>query len=364
MIVQGQKANNVVGESSSIPHTIAFDRIFMSLLARSRWTALVGVVLSFTCSAFSQSSSATAGSTGVIRIWGHGHKGQDYILTLLKAWQDGFRKLHPNVDFDNELYGNASAIGGLFTDTADLAIVDREASFIEVDAYQQGSGYDPFRIPVVHGSVAIPHHAPALIVYVNRANPLSHLSLQQLDGIFDADHRLGKQSYKTWGDLGLAGDWASKPIQLYTYNIQSAEVQFFERTALKGSQKFSCCLSLFQAKPGMSAEEQIATALSKDKYGLAVSSLPSPGLKAVALSRSDDTTPVLATRETITAGTYPLARTVYIYANRKPKAPVSANIATFLEYIVSSEGQAIVARTGGYLPLTPELAAKAREALQ
>jgi phosphate transport system substrate-binding protein len=285
-------------------------------------------------------------------------------LTLLNAWQDGFRQLHPDAHFDNELDGNASAIGGLFTDTADLAIFDREASFIEVDAYEQGTGYDPFRIPVAHGSVAIPHHAPALVVYVNRANPLNHLSLEQLDGIFDADHRLGKQSYKTWGDLGLTGDWAAKPIQLYTYTIQSAEMQFFERAALKGSQKFSCCLSLFQARPGMSAEEQIAAALSKDKYGLAVSSLPAPNLKAVALSSSDGTKPVVATKETITAGTYPLARTVYIYANRKPKTPVPSSIAAFLEYIVSPEGQAIVARTGGYLPLAPELAAKTKESLQ
>jgi phosphate transport system substrate-binding protein len=285
-------------------------------------------------------------------------------LTLLRAWQDDFRRLHPDARFNNELDGNASAIGGLYTGTTDLAILDREASFIEVDAYQQGTGYDPFRIPVARGSVVIPHHAPALVAYVNRANPLSHLSLQQLDGIFDADHRLGMQSYKTWGDLGLTGDWAAKPIQLYTYTIQSAEMQFFERAALNGSQKFSCCLSFFQARPGMSAEEQIAAALSKDKYGLAVSSLPAPNLKAVALSSSDGTTPVLATKETITAGTYPLARTVYIYANRKPKTPVPSSIAAFLEYIVSPEGQAIVARTGGYLPLSPELAAKTKESLQ
>jgi phosphate transport system substrate-binding protein len=285
-------------------------------------------------------------------------------LTLLSAWQDGFRRVHPDVRFNNELDGNASAIGGLYTGAADLAILDREASFIEIDAYQQGTGLDTFRIPVARGSVAIPHHAPALVVYVNRENPLSHLSLQQLDAIFDADHRLRMQSYKTWGDLGLTGDWAAKPIQLYAYTIQSAEMQFFERAALKGSQKFSCCLSFFQARPGISAEEQIAAALSKDKYGLAISSLPAPDLKAVPLSSSDGTTPVLATKETISTGTYPLARTVYIYANRKPKTPVPPNIAAFLEYIVSPEGQAIVARTGGYLPLSPELAAKTKESLQ
>jgi phosphate transport system substrate-binding protein len=309
-------------------------------------------------------AQTAAASDGTIRIWGHGHRGQDYIQTLLSAWQVGFQRSHLNVRFKDELDGDASAIGGLFTGTADLAILDREASFIEVDAYQQGTGNDPFRIPVARGSAAIPHHAPALVVYVNRANPLSHLSLQQLDGIFDADHRLGKQKYKTWGDLGLTGDWADRPIQIYTYNLQSAEVQFFERAALKGSQKFSCCLSLFQNKPGITAEEQIAAALAKDKFGVALSSLPAPGLKAIELSLSDDTTPVLATGETITAGAYPLARTIYIYANRRPKEPVPANVAAFLEYIISPEGQAIVARTGGYLPLSAELVAKAKEALQ
>jgi phosphate transport system substrate-binding protein len=336
----------------------------MSLLSRIRRTGLAAFTLGITLAALAQSPPATAADAGPIRIWGHGHKGQDYILTLLKAWQDGYCKSHPGTRFADELDGNASAIGGLYTNTADLAILDREASFIEVDAYQQGTGYDPFRIPVARGSVAIPHHAPALVVYVNPANPLTHLTLQQLDGIFDADHRLSEQRYKTWGDLGLTGDWAARPIQLYTYNIESAEVQFFERAALKGSQKLSCCLTLFQARPNITAEQQIAAALAKDTYGLALSSQPAPALKAIALSNTEGDTAVLPTPETITAGRYPLARTVYVYANRKPKSPVPANVAAFLEYIVSPEGQAIVARTGGYLPLSPELAAKAQELLQ
>ncbi len=322
-----------------------------------RWAVLV---LGLTLAANAQSRPAD----DVIRIWGTGHKGQDYILTLLQAWQDGFRKTHPSVRFDDELDGNASAIGGLFTNTADLAIMNREASFIEVDAYQQGAGYDPFRIPAAMGSVANPRHAPALAIYVNSANPLSHLSMQQLDGIFDADHRLGKTSYKTWGDLGLNGEWADKPIQMYTYNIQSAEVQFFERAAMKGSQKFSCCLALFHASPGKSAEKQIADALEKDRYGLAMLAGSASGVKAVLLSRSMDGAAVLPSAETITDGTYPLARTIYIYANRRPQTPVPAKVAEFLDFVVSPAGQAIVAQTGGYLALSPDVAKKAKESLR
>ena len=313
---------------------------------------------------YAKAQATTPPASTTIRIWGHGHRGQDYIQTLLTAWQNGFRKSHPEVHFEDSLYGNASGVGSLYTGVGDLAILDRQASFIEVDAYQQGTGYDPFSIPVARGSVAIQHHAPALIVYVNASNPLTHLSLQQLDGIFDADHRLGDRSYKTWGDLGLNGEWAARPIQLYTYTIQSAEVQFFERAALKGSQKLSCCLALFSAKPGLTAEQQISDALAKDKYGLAISTMPAPGLKAIPLSSSKDAKPVLATAESITSGSYPLARTVYLYANRKPKSPLPPNLDAFLDYIVSPEGQAIVAHTGGYLPLSPELAAKAKESLQ
>ena len=309
-------------------------------------------------------SQSVAPDPPVIRIWGHGHRGQDYIQTLLTAWQNGFLKSNAGIHFEDTLYGNASAIGGLFTGVADIALLDREASFIEVDAYQQGAGYNPFRIPVARGSVALQHHAPALILYVNRANPLTQLTIQQIDGIFDADHRRGDRAYKTWGDLGLTGEWASKRIHLYTYAIQSAEVQFFERAALKGSQKFSCCLTLFSSKPDLSAEQQIAAALAKDKYGLALSSMPAPDLKAVPLSSGDGAPAVLPTPQTISLGAYPLARTVYMYVNRKPNSPVPANVAAFLNYIVSPEGQAIVTHTGGYLPLSPEIAAQARELLK
>ncbi len=307
--------------------------------------------------------SATAPSSASIRIWGHGHRGQDFIQTLLTAWESGFRKSHPEAHFEDTLYGNASGIGSLFTGVGDLAIMDREASFIEHDAFLQGAGYKLFGIPVAQGAVSIPHHARALVVYVNRANPLTELTMEQLDGIFDADHRLGSRTYKTWGDLGLIGEWASRPIQMYSYEIVSSKIQFFESAAMKGSQKFSCCLTVFHDGPGFSAEQQIAAALSKNKYGVALSA-PTSGLKAVALASRSGETAVLANAETITAGTYPLARTVYIYVNRKPGTPVPPKVAAFLQYIVSAEGQAIVARTGGYLPLSADLAAKAKELLQ
>lgn len=300
----------------------------------------------------------------VIRICGHGHPGKDYILTLVKAWQTEFQKIHPDIQFQDDLHGDASAIGGLYTNTADLAILDREASFIEVDAYQQGAGHDPFHIPVTRGSVSLAHHAPALVVYVDPRNPLSGLTLQQIDGIFDADHRLGDRSYSNWGDLGLSGEWADKPIHLYTYFLQSAQMQFFERAAMKGSQKFNCCLTVFYPKPGAAVAQQVIAAMSQDKYGLAVLSEPAPDLKPVPLSSGTDSKPVLASADTVSSEAYSLGRTVYIYANRKPGSPLPPAIAEFLAFVVSPQGQAVVARTGGYLPLSDTAVKNAKELLR
>lgn len=321
-------------------------------------SAVMGLTLVLVGGAGAQSPQA-----GTIRVWGHGHRGRDYIKTLMTAWEEGFRKTHPGVRFENDLYGDASGMGSLYTGTGDLAVLDREASFIEVDAYQQGTGYDPFRIAVARGAVSLARHAPALKVYVSKENPLTHVTMAQLDGIFDADHRIAKQAIATWGDLGLTGEWAGKSIHLYTPNIESAEMQFFERAAMKGSQKFSCCLKLYAERTGMSADAQVIAAVSKDNYGLALASEAAPGLKELALAASDSAAPVLATAGSIGEGTYPLARTVYVYVNRKPKTAISAELKAFLEYVVSEQGQALV-RAGGYLPLSAGDAAKAREALQ
>ena len=309
-----------------------------------------------------------ARATGPIRIWGHGHQGRDYIQTLLTAWQTGFAKSHPDATFEDHLYGNASGLAGVYTGVADLAILDREASFIEVDAFQQAAGYKPFSVPIAKGSASLAHHGRPIVLYLSPTNPLTHLTVQQIDGIFDADHRLGERSYKIWGDLGLTGKWASQPIRLYSSPIDSAVVQFFERAALKGSQKFSCNLTVFHDRPGSSAAQQIASAVQKDPYGMGLSVLSGPasaaGLKPLAISPDPSRQAVLPTSESIIDGTYPLSPTVYLYVDRKPGTALSPRVGDFVQYILSPEGQSIVARTGGYLPLSADLSARAKESLQ
>ncbi len=72
---------------------------------------------------------------GTLRVWGHGGAaGTDYIESLVRRWEEGFEKLQPDVHFDNELHGTASAMGALWTDRGDMAVMGRQIWPNEVEA--------------------------------------------------------------------------------------------------------------------------------------------------------------------------------------------------------------------------------------
>ncbi len=82
------------------------------------------------------------------------------------------------------------------------------------------------------------HHAPALAIVVAAANPMRAISLEQLDAVFSADHRRAAMRVHTWGELGLNGDWAQRPVHLYGFGINRVQSFLFEKAVMKGSQKW------------------------------------------------------------------------------------------------------------------------------
>jgi len=52
------------------------------------------------------------------------------------------------------------------------------------------------------------------------------------------------------------------------------------------------------------------------------------------------------TRETATNGSYPPARPLYLYAKRSPKGELDADVAEFLKFVNSREGQETIAKAG------------------
>jgi phosphate transport system substrate-binding protein len=285
---------------------------------------------------------------------------------LVRAWEQGFHKAYPEfsaVRFENSLTGDASAIGGLYTGAAELAVIDRPPLAIEVDAYQQGAGHDPTGVPVATGSLATRHHAPALAIVVPPANPMRSITLEQLDAVFGADHRRGPIRVHTWGELGLTGEWADRPVHLYGFGINRVQSFLFEKAVMKGSQKWREGLREI-ADRSEDAPPRIAAAVTTDPDGIGITSVDgvNAGVRVLAVgeSASDASAP---SEEVLAAGRYPLQRTVYAYFNRDIKSGMEPAVKAFVEYVLSEQGQAVV-KGNGYLPLAPGEAEQSLEEVQ
>ena len=290
-----------------------------------------------------------------IRIWGDRH-----MQGLAQAWAADFKKENPEMDFDIRLLGNGTAMPALYLGLADVVLLGRDTIVTDVDGFAHVRNYSPLRIDFGTGSVSTPGMAPALALLVSRDNPLSQLSLSQVDSIFSSIRlRGGKTAILTWGQLGLSGEWADKPIHIYSDDTQSPSGYFFERVALGGSQRMNWD-NYTEFKDVLSPDgnvvegvAQSARALEKDKFGLAISTAryATDGLKVIALSSADEGPFVRPTLEEIGSRRYPLARPLLAIADRPPGLPLDPKVKAFLSFVLSVKGQADIASTASYLPL-------------
>lgn len=309
--------------------------------------------------------------TGIIRSNGSSFAG------LMAAWEAGFKKYHPDIVFNNSFLSGDAAIGALEAGAADLASNGREPVLTEFLSFAEVFNNDgPFQVIVATGSYEALGRTWAPVIFVNRDNPLSHLTMNQLDRIFGADRTGGYVGYKwvgtyarpatenirTWGQLGLTGDWADKPIQTYGY-APTGMSNFFELSVFHGGTKWNPNLRQYvetsakQATDHSGTTDQMMDDLSRDRYGIAWAGLAHArgklGVKAIALSASNDGPFLLCTEKTVQSRTYPLTRSIFIQLNRPPNTPIEPRLKEFLLYVLSREGQALVVAQGEYLPLTP-----------
>jgi phosphate transport system substrate-binding protein len=321
---------------------------------------------------------------GVIRQWGNNYLADS---GLSDVWEAGFKKYQPDVTFSDNLSSSAVAIPGLIAGVADLAPMGRQALWDELKGFErEGAGggedgtstTDIVEIVMATGSYNVRGWTFALGVYVNKDNPLAKLSIKQLDGIFGSQRdggwdgltwrtdwaRGADKNIRTWGQLGLKGKWANKPIHLYGYNAKYHFQDEIDKKVLKGSSKWNENLRAFSNVAGLKKDgsltaggELIMDALAKDPYGIAYTGIPflEPGTKALALSK-DGGPAVPLTLETVQDRSYPLLRDVYYYLKREKGKPIAPKEKEFLRYVLSREGQAAVQADGKYLPLTPEVA--------
>ncbi|HET9480355.1 MAG TPA: phosphate ABC transporter substrate-binding protein [Candidatus Polarisedimenticolia bacterium] len=272
--------------------------------------------------------------------------GSDTMNNEMTLWAEGFRKFYPNVKIEIEGKGSSTAPPALTEGTAHFGPMSREMKSEEKDAFERKHGYKPTE---VRTSIDM------LAVFVHKDNPIPCLSLQQVDAIFSRTRRGGARSdIRTWGELGLTGEWADKPISLYGRNSASGTYGFFKENALfKGDYKDGV-----KEQPGSSS---VVQGVASDRYAIGYSGIGyrTADVRPVPLSAVQGGACVEAEPEHAYSGAYPLARFLLLYVNHKPGAPLDPLRREFLRYVLSRPGQEAVVKDG-YLPLPGTLATEER----
>lgn len=281
-------------------------------------------------------SKASGVSGSVISV------GSDTLANLMTLWAEEFKRLYPNVSVQIQAAGSSTAPPALTEGTSNFGPMSRKMKDKEVAAFEGKYGYKPTPI-----AVAI----DALAVFVNKDNPIKGLSIPEVDAIFSATRKCGHPEEITrWGQLGLTGEWASRPVQLYGRNSVSGTYGYFKKKALcKGDYKDSV-----NEQPGSAS---VVQGVTKSINGIGYSGIgyKTSGVRPVALTRKPGGTFIEASPENASTGKYPLGRFLYIYVNKQPNQKLTPLVKEFLKMVLSKSGQLVVVKDG-YIPLPAKVA--------
>lgn len=268
--------------------------------------------------------------------------GSDTLNNLMTLWAEGFKAAYPNVKIEIEGKGSSTAPPALIGGTAQFGPMSRPMKGKEIDDFEKKFGYKP---------TAIRTAVDALAVFVHKDNPIKCMTLQQVDAVFSKTRKGGlDKDIATWGQLGLTGEWASKPISLYGRNSASGTYGYFKEVALfNGDYK-----DTVKEQPGSST---VVQGVASDKAGIGYSGIgyKTADVRAVPLAAKAGGKCLEANADNAYAGDYPLARFLYVYLNADPNRKIDPLRAEFIRYVFSKQGQQVVVKDG-YFPVTAGIA--------
>ena len=269
--------------------------------------------------------------------------GSDSLANLMTLWAEDYKKLYPNVNIQIQAAGSSTAPPALTEGTANLGPMSRAMKDNELQAFEEKHGYKPVAVPVA---------IDALAVFVHKDNPIKSLDIAQVDAIFSSTRLCGgAKDIKTWGDLGLTGEWAAKPIQLFGRNSVSGTYGYFKEEALcKGDFKANV-----NEQPGSASVVQSISS-TVNAIGYSGIGYKTASVRAVPLSKKGGEA-FEANEANALAGKFPLARYFYVYVNKAPNKPLAPLEAEFVKMVLSKQGQEIVVKDG-YIPLPSKVAEK------
>ncbi len=262
--------------------------------------------------------------------------GSDTMHHEMELWAEGFQSIYPNVSIELIGKGSNTAPPALLSGESQLGPMSRQMSPDEIGAFETKYGYKPTAVLVA---------IDALAIYVHRDNPLQCVTMEQLDRIYSSDPKSGGgKSIRTWGEVGLTGEWAAKPISMYSRNALSGTFKYFKQNVLGGGD----FKDNIQMQVG---SEAVVSAVASDKYAIGYSGIGYKTGAVRAVPVSSGKACYDASFDNTYSRKYPLARGLYIYLLKDPKKPIDTLSGEFVKYVLSKDGQT-QAKKGGYYPIT------------
>jgi phosphate transport system substrate-binding protein len=312
---------------------------------------------------------------GVLRIYG------TPLESLVGRWASEFRARQGHVRLQAYLINTSQAFAGLVTGKADIGLMGHRTWHTSLVAFEQEFGYPPLEIRFASGSYDDPQGStPGLMFVVHRTNPLAGLTLEQIDGIFCAQRtgawdgtkwstaaaRGPEKNIRTWGQLGLTGEWAGRPIHPHGSDVTLSNwADLIEREACHGGKKWNPALiegpraDIGLKAHGKTRDQEIIEGVQDDPLAIGfvfqrVINATHSDVKVLPLARTAAGTYVTPSAQAFFDGSYPMHNGAYLYLNRKPGQPLSTRDREFVRFVLSREGQKIVADSRIFIPLNAE----------
>jgi phosphate transport system substrate-binding protein len=240
--------------------------------------------------------------------------GSDTMKILALRWAEEYMREHPDISIYIEGGGSAMGFQALIKNETDICASSRPMMPHEVRQLAEKRQ----RLGIAH-LVA----KDALSIYLNKANPVSNMSLDQLKSIYS-----GKIT--NWKEIG-GEDHRIIPI---ARSPNSGTFYYFKEHVLNDEPYADNVLVRYTTQTVVDGvlENNNAIGYGGTAFG-----------EKVVHCKIDGVAPTV---ENVIHDKYPLARYLYLYTLDKPKG----HLKEFIDWILDTPGQVIIAKVG-YIPL-------------
>ena len=254
-------------------------------------------------------------------------KGSDTLVVLAQKWAEVYMGKNPGTKIQVTGGGTGTGFAALQNQTTDICNASRKIKAKEQENCIKAFGKRPTEYKVAMDGLSI---------YVNTANPITELSLEDLEGIFT-----GK--VKNWKELG----GADAAITVYSRENSSGTYEFFKENVLQGKD-FSSGAQTLQGTA------QVLQAVAKDPNGIGYGGAAyGQGAKHLKVAKTKGGEAIEPNEETVLANKYLISRYLFCYIN--PALDKGA-VAAYLRWMRGEEGQKLV-KDVGYYPLPKQFRA-------